>query len=128
MRRFVLLLALPLLLAVSGCYLFQPERFVVFFAPFSSDLDAPAKQVIATVGEKARQRPAAMVTVSGYASTSGTAAANQKLSADRARTVEQALVAAGVPASRITRHALGEVDFTMDPIESRRVEITLGTN
>jgi outer membrane protein OmpA-like peptidoglycan-associated protein len=126
MRRSFLLLALPLCLVLAACHVIGPERFVVFFAPWSSDLDASARQVVATVGERARQRPGALVTVNGYASPVGTVDANKLLSEHRAKAVTDALVAAGVPPARIVSRSHGIVDFKLDDIESRRVEITLG--
>jgi outer membrane protein OmpA-like peptidoglycan-associated protein len=128
MRRSILLWALPLALLFAGCHVIGPEHFVVFFSPWSSDLDAQGKQVVATVGERARQRPGARITVNGYASPVGTADENQKLSERRTQAVIDALGAAGVPAGRILSQSHGEVDYKLDPIESRRVEITLGEN
>jgi len=126
MRRTFLSIAL--LVALAGCHVVGPEHFVVFFSPWSSDLDAPAKQVVATVATRARQRPGTPLTVNGYASPVGTVDANKKISERRTQAVVDALVAAGVPADRIVQRAHGVVDYTLDPIESRRVELTLGEN
>ena len=126
MRRSLFVLALPLILLLAGCHVIGPERFVVFFSPRSSDLDAQAKQVVATVAERARQRPGAAVLVSGFADPIGPADDNLKLAERRAQAVADALAAAGLDAARVQRRAIGGVDYTLDSIESRRVEITFG--
>jgi outer membrane protein OmpA-like peptidoglycan-associated protein len=126
MRRMVLLLALPLMLALAGCHVVGPERFVVFYEPQSSDLDAQGQKVIATVAERARQRPGTPVIVSGFADPEGPVADARRLAARRSLAVAKALVAAGVDPTQIERRAMGGVDYSMDSIESRRVEITLG--
>ena len=126
MRR-TFLIAIPLLL-LAGCQILGPERFVVFYGQGSSQLDAQGQQVLATVAERARQRPGTPVVVSGYADPAGTADAAKKLAAQRAQAVADALTRAGVDGQRIRRRAIGGVDYSMDSIESRRVEITLGEN
>jgi outer membrane protein OmpA-like peptidoglycan-associated protein len=127
MRRSLLLLALPLAQALAGCHAAPPEHFVVFFSPWSAELDAPAKQVVATVADRARQRPGAVVTVSGFANASvGTVEQNKDIAFKRTQVVLDALTAAGIDNARIRRHAVGGIDGTIDPIEARRVEITLG--
>jgi outer membrane protein OmpA-like peptidoglycan-associated protein len=126
MRRSLLFAILPLGLLLAACHVVGPEHFVVFFSPWSANLDANGKQVVDRVGAYARQRPGAAVTVNGYASTVGPADANQTLSEQRTKTVVDAIVAAGVSPNRIARQSHGAVDYTLDPIESRRVEITVG--
>jgi hypothetical protein len=128
-RSLLLLLGLPLIMALAGCHMIGPERFVVFFSPWSAELDEPAKQVVATVADRARQRPGAIVTVSGFANAAvGTVQQNKDVAFRRTQVVIDALIAAGIDNSRIRRHAVGGIDYTLDPIEARRVEITLGEN
>jgi outer membrane protein OmpA-like peptidoglycan-associated protein len=50
----------------------------------------------------------------------------QRLSDQRAAVVAEALVAAGVPAERITMRGVGAMRPLATPEESRRVEITIG--
>ncbi len=126
MRRAVF--GLVLLGLLAACQIGGPERFVVYFTPWKSDLDAPAQQVVARVAELARQQPGATVMIHGYASPVGTASADMKLSAQRAQTVADTLVADGVAPQRIARVAEGRINYALDTIESRRVEITLGDN
>jgi outer membrane protein OmpA-like peptidoglycan-associated protein len=51
--------------------------------------------------------PNVTTSVRGHTDDTGDPAANKKLSADRAAAVQQALVARGVPASRITSEGFG---------------------
>ncbi|CAH2599095.1 OmpA family protein [Rhodovastum atsumiense] len=126
MRR---LFILGMLLALGACSLFEPsgQRYVVFFQEFSAALDDPAKAVIASAADWAKAHPAAPVVVSGYADPEGSAQANKDISRTRAQVVADGLVAGGVTAQRITIRARGEVGYTMDAQESRRVTIVLGT-
>jgi len=129
MRRISLGILVPLALLLAGCHVVGPEHFVVFFAPKSSALDSQAKDVLATVATKAKQRPGVSVEVAGFsAPVGGSIADNQKLAAQRAQVVVDTLVADGVDAKQIRHSAIGGVDFSMDSVESRRVEITLGEN
>ena len=125
-RRF--LLAVPLCLLLAGCHVAGPERFVVYYGAKSSQLDAEGQKVLATVAERARQRPGTPVVVSGYADPGPSPDANRQLAAQRAKAVADALTTAGVDGQRIQRRNMGGVDWSMDSIESRRVEITLGEN
>ncbi|WP_443936979.1 OmpA family protein [Pedobacter sp. MW01-1-1] len=70
------------------------------------------------------------VTVTGYASSEGTAAYNTKLSKDRANSVKTYLVNSGVNASQVATKGLGEAnpiasnDTEEGRIQNRRVETT----
>jgi outer membrane protein OmpA-like peptidoglycan-associated protein len=123
-----LLAALPLALGLAGCGMFakKQERFVVYFGAGSSALDYQAHQVLDSVAHLASERPDAPVLVSGFSDPKGGATANEKLAESRAAAVADALTKAGVPAARVKRRAIGGVDYQLDSIESRRVEITLG--
>jgi outer membrane protein OmpA-like peptidoglycan-associated protein len=123
MRRSM---SLFIVLLLAGCALFTQEHYAVFFQPQSAELDGQARSVIASLAEKAKQRPGAIVTVSGFADPGGDVPDNFKLSALRARAVSNALIADGVPAARIRRQSEGGVDYAIDSQESRRVEIKLG--
>lgn len=121
MRRAVLGMLLGLL---AGCQT-GPARSVVFFSPWSIELDVPAEHVVQDVAQRAQQQPWAVVTVYGYASPLGSARDNEKVAAGRAQAVADALVKDGVDPKRILRVAEGSVDYTLDTVESRRVVITL---
>ncbi len=117
------------LLLLSGCALFEPSsrRYVVFFQSSDSDLDAPAGQVVQAAAADALAHPDRPVVVSGYADPNGTTEANDSVSSLRSKTVTAALVADGVPPSRIARKSFGAVSYTLDSQEGRRVEINVGT-
>jgi len=121
---------LPLIPALAACASFnrdpaaEPVR-VVFFSEDSDTLDAPARGVVVSAAEAARNYSAVRVNVFGYAGPVGGAAFNRALSEARARHVAELLRQSGVPADRVFILGRGEVPFDMAPIESRRVEIRL---
>ena len=131
MRR--LLLTAPLLLALGACAnmdgLFgtAPARvFPVFFAEDSAAMGDNARGIVAMAVDAAKANPQAKVTVRGFASNdTGTAAFNRVLSEARARTVADALIASGIPSSRIGVEPRGAVTGAI-PTEARRVEIHIG--
>ena len=125
MRR--LFLSAVLLAAGGAAHAGEPARHVVvFFSSWSARLDDPAMKSVQSAADWAKQHPDQPLTVIGYASTVGSTAANQDLSRLRAQIVADTLVADGVPPDRIKRQSMGPVDYAMDPVEARRVEIALG--
>lgn len=125
MRRF---LAVSLLLVLGSCALMEPadRRFVVFFKPFSVDLDDSANEVVAAAAEWAKARPGKPVTIAAYADPEGTPEANAEIVRARAESVFKVLVKSGLPATRIARREVGPVNFALDSQESRRVVVTVG--
>ena len=127
MRRFAMM---GLLLVLGACATLTPkgqgQSYVIFFEPFSAALDENAMGSIKAAAAKAQENATIPVTVAGYASPIGSAAANKDLAKTRAQVVYDGLINSGVPAARLKRKALGEVDYALDPIESRRVEISVG--
>lgn len=98
--------------------------YVVFFTPFSADLDDGARSVIADASQAAQARPGRRVVVAGYADRVGTPATNQTLTKLRAQIVADGLVADGVARDRIALRPKGAIGG--DPgVESRRVMIEL---
>ena len=127
MRRTLLAAALfAALAALAAPALAEAPRVVLFFSSWSAKLDSAATRSIQGAADWAKQHPAATLTVTGHASTIGSAAANEDLSLLRAQIVSDELAADGVPPARIRRHSLGATDYVMDPEEARRVVITLG--
>jgi len=119
----VLLLAL----AVAGCVTAPPRReFSVFFTGGSAALDPPAIDVVADAARAADRFPTLPVTVAGYAGAHGTPKSELELAGLRARAVEERLVADGVPASRLRRAEQAPVSYPATPVESRRVDISIG--
>ena len=129
MRRTALALTTSLGLSLlAGCGLLHPHestRFVVFFTDFSAQLDGPARETIAQASKSAGDHPFASVTVSGFAAADSSSA-NQALSLARAHVVSDALRDAGVDPQRIRPRGKGPVEYALDPVQARRVEITIG--
>jgi outer membrane protein OmpA-like peptidoglycan-associated protein len=98
---------------------------MVFFQSWSAAFDQQAQDVLKTAIAAAKAAPTARIDVRGYASTIGGREANVFISLARAQQVVDALVEAGIAASRITRIGQGEVEFLPDPQANRRVDIKL---
>jgi len=128
MRRLLVLL---LVASVPACALFQPaeigHKFSVFFTERSAALDAPAGAVIANAAALANQFPAFPVTVAGYSGAGGAAQAELDLAGRRAQAVETRLIADGVAQSRITRAVHAPITYPATPLESHRVDISIGS-
>ncbi len=99
------------------------ETFFVFFHAWSAEIDANGQDVIKAAATVAKAHPTAMVDVRGYASTIGSRQANLFMSLARGQVVSDALVEAGVAATRIKRVGEGEVEFVDDAQANRRVDI-----
>jgi len=102
----------------------QELTYVVFFTPFSADLDDGAMAVIADASRAAQTAGNHRIVVAGYADRIGTQEANKTLTKLRAQVVADGLVAKGVDRQRIVLRPKGSVGG--DPgVESRRVEIDI---
>ncbi len=131
MRRFVFSLTAPTslaagLLASEAAQAADPPKTVVFFSEWSAALDDAAMSAVASAADQAKAQPKAPVTVAGFASTIGSKEANDLLAKLRAQVVIDQLVQDGVPASRIHRVGHGATAYNFTPLESRRIEITIG--
>lgn len=102
----------------------QEPSYIVFFTPFSAELDEAAMGVVAEAGRAAQAAPGHRVVVAGYASRIGSSTATQTLSRLRAQVVSDRLAAQGVDRGRITVRAKGAVGGDPD-VESRRVQIDI---
>ncbi|WP_142106719.1 OmpA family protein [Pseudonocardia cypriaca] len=97
------------------------------FSPDSAVLVGPPAETVQRVAQLLLQGPAEQVLVEGHvADTPGGPDVAQRLADKRAAVVAEALVAAGVPAERITTRGVGATRPLATPEESRRVEITIG--
>ena len=83
----------------------------VFFAASSSKLEPAEAEKLQPVVDYLKKYADKNVVISGYASTDGQKAYNQRLSNRRAKAVEKWLVDNGIDASRIKAEGKGEVDF-----------------
>ncbi len=126
-RLAVLVLALA---GIAACSATPAERlgpdYVVFFTPFSADLDESAKSVIADASQAVQAASARRIVVAGYAdrAAGGSPTVNQTLSKLRTQVVADGLVVQGVDRGRIVLRPRGAIGG--DPgVESRRVAIEI---
>jgi outer membrane protein OmpA-like peptidoglycan-associated protein len=119
-RRSILAAPLALLPAAA---LAQPQKFIVFFHPWSAELDPPARDVVAAAIAHARANPALQVDIVGFASTNGGSRANLYLSLVRAQRLADLMAEAGIAPERIARIGEGAVNSVGTAEEARRVEI-----
>lgn len=112
-------------------------RTKVFFAVGSTALTEKSKQDLNDIATQAKAiKGAYRLAVVGRADTTGNAAANEKLSAQRAVAVKQYLIkSAGIsPANFIPTTALGDAPVAQDPdppanaAEARRVTVTIAVS
>ena len=105
----------------------EATRSVLYFDVGSPTLQGEQAKGLAQLIASLKSAPNAQVTISGYHSAAGTLAQNQELAKQRAFSVRDSLVGAGVAATRVnlakpqqtTGNVAGE-----DPA-SRRVEVTI---
>jgi len=83
----------------------------VYFAANSSTLTPAEAEKLQPVVDYLKKYADKNVVISGYASTDGQKAYNQRLSNRRAKAVEKWLIDNGIDASRIKAEGKGEVDF-----------------
>ena len=101
------------------------------FATSSAELPADAQGTVTALSQILQAYPNARVRVDGYADARGDAGANQQLGAQRAESVARALIAAGVPAARITAASGGETNpvdsntTAQGQAENRRTQLTV---
>jgi outer membrane protein OmpA-like peptidoglycan-associated protein len=130
MRRsfpFAALLLAAVLMTAGPARAAGMERYIIFFGSWSALVGKAGKETVAAAAAAAKKDAAAPIHITGYASTVGGKEANTLLSQLRAQMVADELVADGVDKSRITLTGTGETPFVMDPVESRRVLIEVGT-
>jgi peptidoglycan-associated lipoprotein len=105
------------------------KRFEVYFVPDRATLTDAARQAIGMTATQLQACRIKHVKVTGLADArSGTAAANQSISEQRARTVAEALAGAGLPAPAFDIEASGAqgavVGGVNDPLR-RRTEVLI---
>ena len=89
------------------------EPIVVYFDWDSADLSAQARNEIAEAADLATERAPVKLLLKGYADTTGSDYYNIELSTKRAKAVQDALIAAGVPADSISTWGYGEGDLAV---------------
>jgi outer membrane protein OmpA-like peptidoglycan-associated protein len=103
----------------------EKARYVVFFTPWSSRLEAGGHAVIGYAAHKIVKAGHVRVTVTGYTDPDGNVEDNKKLSAERARVVANALAVSGVDKSLIDEKSFGSAGYVSDTVEGRRAVITV---
>ena len=105
----------------------EARRSVLYFNVGSAVLEGPQAQGLAQLTATMLKTPSIKATISGYHSASGTLTQNQELAKQRAFTVRDSLLAAGIAESRVNlakpQQTAGNVSGE-DPA-SRRVEVTV---
>jgi outer membrane protein OmpA-like peptidoglycan-associated protein len=103
----------------------------VLFSIGKADLKPPAKIALARLSGILASYPSLHLSIEGYTDSTGTEAFNQKLSEQRADSVQTFLTAQGVPMDSMTATGLGEANPVADNSTSagrqknRRVEIVI---
>ncbi|HVE79230.1 MAG TPA: OmpA family protein [Gemmatimonadaceae bacterium] len=103
----------------------------VLFDVDKATLRAGSQQKMQQIATVLNQYPDYQIAVEGHTDATGTDAYNQRLSDQRAAAVREALVAGGVPASRITSRGYGESqpvtsnDSPAGRQQNRRVEVVV---
>lgn len=96
--------------------------YTVYFAFDSANLSAEALRIVRAAADAARNEKAPIAVV-GHADAAGPSDYNMRLSLRRAQAVRDALIADGIPASRITASGQGESDLavpTADGVREQR--------
>lgn len=102
------------------------------FAPGSTEVSPLSGPTFARVAEAIEGRPGLVVVVRGHTDSGGSDVANLFVSQARAEAVVDALVARGVPRTRLIARGVGatepvEIEGVEDPVASRRVDFVVET-
>ncbi len=127
MRRRLLPLGVlfALLLALAAPPARAAEKFIVFFHPWSAELDPAAEDVVVAAIAYAKQNAAMQVEITGFASTDGPDKANLYLSLVRALRISEAMAVGGIAPARLRPVGEGEIKAVGTAEEARRVEIVV---
>jgi outer membrane protein OmpA-like peptidoglycan-associated protein len=106
----------------------------VTFLPGKPDLDANSAPVIVSVVAMMQKNPDLQLEIDGFTDSTGDAGHNQRLSAERAATVRDLLVAGHIPENRLVAVGLGGAQPVADNDtpegreKNRRIELALRTD
>ena len=109
----------------------RPATFLLYFITGTDELTEESKPELEKLLAAMRARPLPDVLVIGHTDTMGEAAANDRLSAQRAERVKGFLIGIGIPGERIRTAGRGERELlvpTADEVDepkNRRVEINV---
>jgi K(+)-stimulated pyrophosphate-energized sodium pump len=110
---------------VAAAPVAAPAAAKIYFASGSKDLPSDAAKSLEAIVAGAKANAAAKVSISGFHDTTGSQAKNEELAKERAKSVREALKAAGVAEDRIVMQKPEVVAGTGDNAEARRVEVSL---
>ncbi|MFN3629158.1 MAG: OmpA family protein, partial [Casimicrobiaceae bacterium] len=99
----------------------------IFFASGKKDLPGDAKPALDAALSFLQSKPDAKVDITGYTDKTGNRDSNMELAKERAKTVRDALIAAGVARDRINMKPPTEITGGNDDRAARRVEINPGS-
>jgi photosynthetic reaction center cytochrome c subunit len=105
----------------------EAMRAVMYFAVGSPVLEGMQEQGVAQVIISMTQQPQLVASISGYHSASGSLEVNQELAKQRAFSVRDALMAAGIAESRVVlqKPQNTQANDGGEDYDARRVEVTL---
>ncbi len=105
----------------------EANRSVLYFGVGSAILQGEQAKGLAQLVATMVASPKARATISGYHSAAGELAANQELAKQRAFTVRDSLLAAGVPEARVqlSKPLQAEANLQGEDPAARRVEVTV---
>ena len=101
------------------------EKFIVFFQPWSAELDPAAEDVVAAAIAYAKQNAAMQIEITGSASSAGGEKANLYMSLVRAQRISDQMATSGIVPARLMRVGEGSVASVGSAEEARRVEIVV---
>ena len=102
-------------------------RSVLYFNVGSATLDKPQAKGLEALIASLATKPTSTASISGYHSATGQLAANQELAKQRAFSVRDALLAAGIPEARVRleKPVQAEANLAGEDPAARRVEVAL---
>jgi photosynthetic reaction center cytochrome c subunit len=105
----------------------EATRSVLYFGVGSPVLDAVQAAGLGALVDLLKSSPTVVATISGYHSSAGTLAQNQELAKQRAFSVRDALVAAGIAETRVAlaKPQQTEANVAGEDPTARRVEVTV---
>lgn len=103
----------------------KPPAVNVYFATKKVDIDAKDRDAIGSVLTYLKANPSVKAVISGYHDPRGDKAMNEELAKNRAKTVRDVLISAGIEEARFEMRKPVETTGSGDNAEARRVELTV---
>ncbi len=108
---------------IAAAVVVLPVR--IYFEVGKQELPSDASAQLSGVIDAARTNPDKTIDISGYTDTTGDAAKNEDLAKERAKSVREALKAAGIAEQRINMKKPEVITGSGTEAEARRVEVSL---